>query len=60
MAESSYHDGGDPTPQEKVFVNQEHPNQVLSQLAELWRDKKFCDATIEVGPVKVYVSKQKL
>ncbi|XP_033751764.1 uncharacterized protein LOC117335704 isoform X2 [Pecten maximus] len=40
---------------EQVFVNPDHSSQVLYQLSELWRDKKLCDATIEVGPVKVYV-----
>ncbi|XP_069132368.1 zinc finger and BTB domain-containing protein 49-like isoform X4 [Argopecten irradians] len=56
MANSAEAGGLTNTPMlEQVFVNPDHSSQVLYQLSELWRDKKLCDATIEVGPVKVYV-----
>lgn len=37
------------------ITDHDYPSLVLERIKFLWLSKRLCDATLEAGPVKIYV-----
>ena len=41
---------------EQVFTNKEHGSSMMKSLSQLWKNKRYCDAVLEIGSEKLEVS----